>query len=272
MSAWASLPSTFTLNRPSGRSDVPPYAMRAPSVDDAAQTSRADVVARTRDGPPATAIVRTSVVAPAVVKASERPSGDHLGKPKTSPPTFSRRPVVFPAVPWLETFTDGAERSRRVAPRALALRCRGLRERSIETVEQAVELHREWGNRFQEGRTKLCLGEALRRARRAGDARDVLRGAVEDLDAAGATSWAERAREELAASGARVGQRQRATDELTPQERNVARLVAAGMSNRDIAQQLFLSTNTGESHLRHAFQKLQVTSRTQLALAFAQLG
>ena len=56
--------------------------------------------------------------------------------------------------------------------------------------------------------------------------------------------------------------------ELTPQERTVARLVATGLTNREIAERLFVTTNTVETHLRHIFQKLDVRSRTQLAIAF----
>ena len=66
--------------------------------------------------------------------------------------------------------------------------------------------------------------------------------------------------------------RRRATstaEGLTPQERNVARLVATGLTNREIAGRLFVTTNTVETHLRHIFQKLDVTSRTQLAVAIA---
>ena len=81
------------------------------------------------------------------------------------------------------------------------------------------------------------------------------------------------ARSELAATGTAV--RRPTTprhSELTPQERTVAQLVATGLANREIAERLFVTTNTIETHLRHIFQKLDVRSRTQLAISFAGLN
>ncbi len=78
-----------------------------------------------------------------------------------------------------------------------------------------------------------------------------------------------RAEAELAATGERSRRRVASTrDELTPQELTVARLVAQGLANKEVAAQLFLSTNTIETHLRHVFQKLGVRSRTELAAKF----
>ena len=85
----------------------------------------------------------------------------------------------------------------------------------------------------------------------------------------GATAWERRAEAELAATGERARRRVEETrDELTPQELVVARLVAQGLRNKEVAAQLFLSTNTIETHLRHVFQKLGVRSRTELAARF----
>jgi DNA-binding NarL/FixJ family response regulator len=97
----------------------------------------------------------------------------------------------------------------------------------------------------------------------------VLLHALDAFTELGAGGWAERARSELAVTGTTV--RRPAPplhSELTPQERTVARLVAAGLSNREVAERLFVTTNTVETHLRHIFQKLDVRSRTQLAIAF----
>ena len=86
----------------------------------------------------------------------------------------------------------------------------------------------------------------------------------------GAEAFAERARIELLATGERARQRTaEAQEELTPQEAQIARLVSAGDSNRDIAAQLFLSPSTVDYHLRKVFRKTGVTSRTQLARALA---
>lgn len=78
-------------------------------------------------------------------------------------------------------------------------------------------------------------------------------------------AFAERARLELEAAGERARKRTAGTlDQLTPQETQTARLAAEGHTNREIAARLFISTSTVEYHLRKAFRKLGVKSRTQL--------
>jgi DNA-binding NarL/FixJ family response regulator len=82
----------------------------------------------------------------------------------------------------------------------------------------------------------------------------------------GANPWAERARAELRASGETARKRDPSTvDQLTPQELQIAGFVAEGLTNKEIAAQLFLSPRTIDSHLRNVFQKLNISSRTQLA-------
>ncbi|WP_175507747.1 helix-turn-helix transcriptional regulator [Nocardioides terrae] len=115
-------------------------------------------------------------------------------------------------------------------------------------------------------RSQLALGEHLRRARRRADARGPLREALETFEALGAVSWADRARQELRASGetARRGAALVAT-ELTAQEAQVAGLVRQGLSNKDVAGRLFVSPRTVDFHLRNVYAKLGITSRTELA-------
>jgi DNA-binding CsgD family transcriptional regulator len=109
-------------------------------------------------------------------------------------------------------------------------------------------------------------GEWLRRQRRRRDARDQLRTAFVVFDAMGMEAFAGRARSELRATGERASLRgPGASEVLTAQEEQVARLVAEHLSNREIAARLFISASTVEYHLRKIFRKLGVSNRAQLA-------
>ncbi len=115
-------------------------------------------------------------------------------------------------------------------------------------------------------RAHLLYGEWLRRQTRRLDARKELRIAHKMFTDFGMEAFAERARIELQATGERARKRTVETlDQLTPQESQVSRLAAQGNTNREIAAQLFISPSTVEYHLRKAFRKLDVKSRTQLA-------
>ena len=120
--------------------------------------------------------------------------------------------------------------------------------------------------RLELARTQLLYGEWLRRERRRLDARTHLRTALEAFTSMGTEAFARRAQRELLATGERARKRTVDTfDQLTPQEEQVARLAAKGTTNREIAAQLFITQSTVEYHLRKAFRKLDVKSRTQLA-------
>ena len=117
-------------------------------------------------------------------------------------------------------------------------------------------------------RARLLYGEWLRREQRRVDARAQLRAAHELFSAIGMEAFAERARRELIATGQRVRRRSAETrDDLTPQERQIARLARDGLSNPEIGAQLFLSPRTVEWHLRKVFGKLGIHARQELIRA-----
>jgi DNA-binding CsgD family transcriptional regulator len=131
--------------------------------------------------------------------------------------------------------------------------------------EAALTQHAASARPPAQARTELAYGEFLRRNRRRVDARVHLRAALEMFEELGAAPLADRAAAELRASGETARSRDVSTaTDLTPQELNVARLVRQGMSNRDVAGQLFVSPRTVDFHLRNVFSKLGVTSRAEL--------
>ncbi|GAA3378811.1 LuxR family transcriptional regulator [Streptomyces sannanensis] len=174
------------------------------------------------------------------------------------------------AVAFLEQWSAHAASPR---ARALLARCRALvtdDESAVPKLEEAIALLAgDAGAEYDRARTALLLGERLRRDRRATDARPHLRLAAETFRRLGAASWESRAEGELRAAGeAAVRAEPAALGELTPQELRIARLVAEGASNRDVAARLFLSPRTVEYHLYKVYPKLGISSRTDLARLF----
>jgi DNA-binding CsgD family transcriptional regulator len=175
----------------------------------------------------------------------------------------------------LAAFEHDATTLDRPAALALAQRGRGLMANAdafdVE-FQRSLELDLLEPAPFERAHTQLCWGERLRRERRRADAREHLREARDAFERSGATLWRARAESELAATGERPRKRGGGSGgALTPQERRVAALVSDGLTNREVAAVLFVSTNTVETHLRHLFQKLGVRSRTELARQFRDL-
>jgi DNA-binding CsgD family transcriptional regulator len=141
---------------------------------------------------------------------------------------------------------------------------------AVDSLNEAAGLLESAGARYELAVTLADLGARLRRAGRRGDAREPLRRALDLAQRTGAAALAGQARRELLATGARP-RRTAVTgpDALTSAERQVADLAAGGLSNRQIAEHLFITQATVETHLRHAFRKLGVTARAGLK---AQLG
>ena len=171
---------------------------------------------------------------------------------------------------WLACFEPWPNNGAAPWARAVVLHCRALlcedQGEAERLFQAALAAHAAAARPFERARTELALGELLRRARRRVDAREHLRAALDEFERLGARTWAERARVELRASGQTARRRDPSTlDELTAQELQIAGLVAQGLSNREVAAQLFLSPRTIEFHLRNIFRKLEITSRTQLA-------
>jgi DNA-binding CsgD family transcriptional regulator len=160
-------------------------------------------------------------------------------------------------------------------PRTLgiALRAAGLADggsRGIELLRQAVRVLDGSGARLEHARAMADLGAALRRVGQRAESREILRLALDLAHRRGAFALTERIRTELVAAGGRPRRLVLSgLDSLTPGERRTAQLAAAGLSNREIAQNLFVTARTVEGHLTHAYQKLAITSREQLPAALA---
>ena len=123
----------------------------------------------------------------------------------------------------------------------------------------------ESGVLLQLARTQLLYGEWLRRQKRRRDARTELQAARDAFESMGASGFAERARVELLATGAKARRRVDETrHDLTPQEQQIARLAAGGATNPEIAERLFISASTVDYHLRKVYRKLEIASRHEI--------
>jgi DNA-binding NarL/FixJ family response regulator len=152
------------------------------------------------------------------------------------------------------------------------LRVRGTirRDEGLADLEEAVALLDASPARLERAKALAAYGSALRRARRPTDAREPLRRALELAEVCGAGGLADQVRSELYSTGSRPRTAAlRGVAALTASERRVAALAADGHTNRDIAQELFVTPKTVELHLSNAYRKLEIRSRRDLAAAMA---
>ena len=171
-----------------------------------------------------------------------------------------------------QTLIDRLEEQGRTVDRpwarATAARCRGLLsaargdlDGAQVDIDRALEEHERMGQPFERARSLLVLGQIRRRAKQKRLARDSLDEAADVFAELGAALWVER----VAAERARIGGRPPTPLELTPTEVEVARLVADGHTNREVADALFMSPGTVQANLKRIYRKLDVRSRTELA-------
>lgn len=165
----------------------------------------------------------------------------------------------------LEPYERWAGSTGSTARLALSHRCHGLLESGTadEHFEEAIRLHRASGTALELAKTELLYGNRLRRGRKPKAAREHLRDAVHIFQSYQADHWVDRARAELRAAGDSTGE-PKDHPSLTPQQAQIARLVAEGATNREVAARLFLSHRTVEHHLRNIFARLGVRSRVEL--------
>jgi DNA-binding CsgD family transcriptional regulator len=181
------------------------------------------------------------------------------------------RPSVAEGV--LGDYCERAEEKGLPWALARAARCRGLMddEPNLERhFIEALRFHEMTSDSFERARTHLCFGERLRRMRQRVKARRHLRAAFDIFDRLDATPWAERSRLELQATGETALRRKSpAVEALTPQEFQIAQLLAGGATTREAALKLFLSPKTVEYHLSHVYDKLAVRTRADLSRLMA---
>jgi DNA-binding CsgD family transcriptional regulator len=165
-------------------------------------------------------------------------------------------------------YLAGAERKGQPWSLARAARVRALLAEPTDLtglLAQALDLHGRTLDRFEEARTRLVVGQLLRRSRRRVAAREQLRLALETFERLGASVWAEVALTELNATGVTAHRRSLGPVlELTARELQIALLLADGRTTREAAAALFLSPKTVEYHLRHVYTKLGIASRSEL--------
>jgi DNA-binding CsgD family transcriptional regulator len=197
-------------------------------------------------------------------------------------PTRLMLPIALHAARRPQDAERAAHDSLRFAERAQHPRWTGVAQwvlgrvdpqAGLDALRDSVATLTQTDARLDHARALVDLGSALRRDNARQAARQPLREGMELARRLGAYGLAEHAREELAASGARLRREALSgVESLTPSERRVARLAASGLTNREIAEALFVSRKTVETHLAHVYQKLDTSDRRALATLLDAIG
>jgi DNA-binding CsgD family transcriptional regulator len=256
-----------------------------------AEETLAEATAR-RLGQPAT-VARSALVTLALASGRAEEALAQLETLRTSGPIPGHQGIALHTVPdlveaavragqperareqldgYLAWAAASSPEARAVAARSRALLASG--DEADHLFQEALRLHAGSDRPLDHARTELLYGEFLRRERRRAEARPHLRTALEAFERLGTLAWAERARGELRVSGETPGKRGATTlDRLTPQQLQVVRAVSQGLTNREVAAQLFISPHTVDYHLRKVFRKLGISSRAELIrLALTGVG
>lgn len=237
----ASMAATMLLGS-RGRVRLAQGCLEAGTADLEEQSDR---IERVRDSPPYLLALLSKSLVPALMRAGRAAEARHLA---------SRTLRLAHAF----------DQPRRIADTSRASALAHADGPEMELLRVAANIYETIGARLELARTLLDIGSALRRRRRP-QARAPLRQSLDLARACGAHPLADRAHHELRAAGARP-RRDRITgrDALTATEQRIVQLAADGMTNRQIAETLFVTQKTVGSHLEHIFRKLDVHARSQL--------
>ena len=221
------------------------------------------------DAEAALALVASALVPPGADEPPRRRSAQPVAVEALL--ALGRLDEARPVLDELEAYIASTTGSPRLVVDARRARARlqaaeGDVEGASTAIAEAEAIHRHIDDRWELARTLLVAGEIHRRARRRAMARAVLREAVETFTFLGARAWAGVARDQLARIDAA-----RAGGGLTPTQLEVARLVASGMPNRQVAHRLAMSGHTVEAHLSAIYRSLGIRSRNELAEALSKL-
>jgi len=235
-----------------------------------------------KGGAPATAATMSGEVAALFSGTSSAPQ-IKAGRIRALAVAADKRSPTFPDLPTIGEFYPGFENSIWLGlfgpagiPQAALGRLRAELAPDEEMragFEATLALHDGLPMPFERARTQLALGERLRRAKQRAEAREPLTAALDAFERLGARPWAERARAELRATGGPAGARRaQAAAQLTPQELQIARFVARGATNREIAADLFISEKTASVHVSNIKSKLGASGRAEIAAIAVRLG